>query len=217
MAFVVLLRGVNVGGHRSVRPSVLAQQLRRFDVVNVGAAGTFVVRKTTSQAELCALFRARLPFDAHVMICRGTDVLRLVSSSPLAGVRSDPHIVPFVSLLATRRQPSSPLPQRFPATGEWGLRIVGQQGRFVFGVYRREMRAISYLAQLDQLFGVPATTRSWNTMTTIARLLGASQAPSSMATAAERGLVGQSRRAPKEAPAKRDLTSACRRPRRVRC
>ena len=45
------------------------------------------------------------------------------------------------------------------------------QGRFVFGVYRREMRAIRYLAQLEKVFGVPVTTRNWNTMLAIARIL----------------------------------------------
>ena len=45
MALVVFLRGVNVGGHRTFRPSVLARELGDYDVVNVGAAGTFVVRQ----------------------------------------------------------------------------------------------------------------------------------------------------------------------------
>lgn len=182
MALVVLLRGVNVGGHRRLRPSILAQQLGRFDVVNIGAAGTFVVRNPVNQAKLRAEFVRRLPFDAEVMICRGTDVLRLTSSDPLSEEPSSPHIVPFVSLLAKRRRPSSPLPQCFPATGEWGLRVVGQQGRFVFGVYRREMRAIRCLTHLDRLFGVPVTTRNWNTIAAIARVLEGPEATSSTAT-----------------------------------
>ena len=45
MALVVFIRGVNVGGHRTFRPSVLARVLSDYGVVNVGAAGTFVVRK----------------------------------------------------------------------------------------------------------------------------------------------------------------------------
>jgi hypothetical protein len=45
MALVVFIRGVNVGGHRTFRPSVLARGLSDYGVVNVGAAGTFVVRK----------------------------------------------------------------------------------------------------------------------------------------------------------------------------
>jgi uncharacterized protein (DUF1697 family) len=39
-------------------------------------------------------------------------------------------------------------------------------------VYRRHMKVISYLGTLDRLFGVPATTRNWNTITAIARVLG---------------------------------------------
>ena len=38
MALVVFLRGVNVGGHRTFRPTVLAKQLRHLDAVNIGAA-----------------------------------------------------------------------------------------------------------------------------------------------------------------------------------
>ena len=41
----------------------------------------------------------------------------------------------------------------------------------MFGVYRRHMKAIGYLGKIDRLFGVPVTTRNWNTITAIARVL----------------------------------------------
>jgi uncharacterized protein (DUF1697 family) len=63
-----------------------------------------------------------------------------------------------------------------PASGRWLLKILGRDGRFVFGLYRREMKAIGYLGTIDQLFGVPATTRNWNTITAIAKVLGARRA-----------------------------------------
>ena len=56
MTLIALLRGLNVGGQRRFRPSQLAQELRRYEVVNVRAAGTFVVRKPGVPAE----FRAAL-------------------------------------------------------------------------------------------------------------------------------------------------------------
>jgi uncharacterized protein (DUF1697 family) len=193
MALVAFLRGVNVGGHRRFRPAVLAAHLRRFDVVNVGAAGTFVVRGRIGPSALRVELARRLPFETDIMICRGADVLRLVSSNPLAGERSAPDIVPFVTVLAKRCRPSSPLPQQFPASGRWGLRIAGQDGPFVFGVYRREMRAIAHLSQIDRLFGVPATTRNWNTIETIARLLERSSPP------ATRDLTAEERRKRRQA------------------
>ena len=79
MALVVFMRGVNVGGHRTFRPAALAKELAAFDVVNVGAAGTFVIRQTIGQATLRAELLRRLPFQAELMICRGRDLINLAS------------------------------------------------------------------------------------------------------------------------------------------
>ena len=171
MALVVFLRGCNVGGQRTFRPTRLAEQLKHYDVVNIGAAGTFVVRKRTSYAKLRADLRSRLPFEADVMICEGRELISAASTDPFADapIRSD--IVRFVSVFAKRpsRVPTTPL--RLPADGKWVLRIVAIENRFLFGLYRRQMKAISYLGAIDKLFGVRATTRNWNTITTIIEVL----------------------------------------------
>ena len=171
MALVILLKGINVGGHRTFRPSVLAKQLGRFDAVNVGAAGTFVIRKNVSRTALRAEITRRLPFEADIMICSGNELLRFTASDPFAGQPSGPDVVRFVSVLASRRSPTSPLPLILPVTGPWSLKVLGCENRFVFGLYRREMKAIGYLGQLEKVFGVAATTRNWSTMLTIARTL----------------------------------------------
>jgi hypothetical protein len=41
-------------------------------------------------------------------------------------------------------------------------------------MYRRHMKTIGYLGQIDELFGAPATTRSWNTILSVLRILKAS-------------------------------------------
>ena len=171
MALVVFLRGVNVGGHRTFRPSLLANELSDFDLVNVGAAGTFVVRNRISQARLRAELTKRLPFETEVVICKGSDVLELKSANPFAGQPTGPKIVWFVSILAERGRPLPSTPFSLPSGDEWCLKILAIKDRFVLGLYRREMKAIRYLGQLDKLFGVPATTRNWNTITAIARIL----------------------------------------------
>lgn len=171
MPLVVLLKGVNVGGYRNFRPSVLAKELKRLEVVNVGAAGTFVIHKAVSQAALRAELKRRLPFEADIIICNGSDILRLAADDPFAGQPSGPNLVRFVSVLARRGKPSSPVPLDLPSSGAWCLRILTHQHRFVLGLYRREMKAIAYLGQLEKIFGVPVTTRNWNTILTIARIL----------------------------------------------
>lgn len=171
MALVVFLRGVNVGGHRTFRPSILARELSRFGVVNVGAAGTFVVRKPGSRAAFRAELLKRLPFEAEVMLCDGRDFLALEGDDPFAAEPARPDLVRFVSILskAGRSRPSTPL--ALPAEGEWFVRIITWRARFVFGVYRRHMKTIGYLGKLDKLFGVPATTRNWSTIDAILRIL----------------------------------------------
>src|SRR5438045_7033184 len=111
MALVVFLRGVNVGGHRTFRPSILAKELSTYDVVNVGAAGTFVVRKPGPRAKFRTELLRKLPFEAEVVLCDSRDVVRLETENPFATVPSRPDVVRFVSILskANRGLPSFPL------------------------------------------------------------------------------------------------------------
>lgn len=171
MALVVFLRGINVGGHRRFRPATLARRLKHLDAVNIGAAGTLVVRQPPSQARLRAELARRLPFDAEIMICPGREIVSLMSRNPFAGEPVRRDIVRFVSILSKRPRSALPTQLRLPPNGTWLLKILSRKDRFVFGLYRRHMKVIGYLGMLDRLFGVRATTRNWNTIITIAKVL----------------------------------------------
>jgi uncharacterized protein (DUF1697 family) len=172
VALVVLLRGVNVGGHRTFRPATLAEQLKHLDAVNIGAAGTLVIRRPVTRAQLRAELARRLPFDAEIMICPGREMLRLMSRTHFADQPVRPDIVRFVSVLSRRPRSAPQTPMSFPPRGRWLLKILARENRFVFGVYRRHMKVIGYLGTFDRLFGVPVTTRNWNTVIAIVRALG---------------------------------------------
>jgi uncharacterized protein (DUF1697 family) len=171
VALVLLLRGVNVGGHRTFRPTTLAAQLKHLDVVNIGAAGTFVIRQPVSRARLRAELKRRLPFDAEIVICEGREIGKLISQNPFADQPVRPDIVRFVSVLCRRPRAIPSIPMSFPASGEWLMKILARENQFVIGLYRRHMKVISYLGTLDRVFGVPVTTRNWNTITAIAKVL----------------------------------------------
>src|SRR5580704_362647 len=176
MALVVFLRGVNVGGHRTFRPSILARELSGYDVVNVGAAGTFVVRKpvirtAVSRAKFRNALLRKLPFEAEIVLCEGRDLLRLETENPFGTQPSSPDVVRFVSIMSKAGGVRATLPVAFPADGEWLVRVIASEGQFVFGEYRRHMKTIGYLGQIDKLYGVPATTRNWNTIMAIMRIL----------------------------------------------
>ncbi len=178
MALVVFLRGVNVGGHRTFRPSVYARELSAYDVVNVGAAGTFVVWNPGDIAKFRAELLRKLPFKAEIVSCDGRDLIRLTKKNPFGAEPSRPDIVRFISILAEADSVRPPLPLALPADDEWLVRLIASDKQFVFGEYRRHMKTIGYLGQIDRLCGTKATTRNWNTIMAIVRILKSREADS---------------------------------------
>jgi uncharacterized protein (DUF1697 family) len=172
VAAIVFMRGVNVGGHRPFRPAAFAKELAAFDVVNVGAAGTFVVQKSVSQATLRAELLRRLPFKADLMICRAHDLMDLVSGEPFPREASVKGVRRFVSVLARRPPTLPPLPFSHPAGKAWQIKLVGLEGRFVQSLWRRTRGAMVYPNEVvEKQFAVPATTRNWGTISKVHDIL----------------------------------------------
>ena len=171
MALVVFLRGVNVGGHRTFRPTRLAEALKHLGAVNIGAAGTLIIRQPITQAQARAEVARELPFVAEIVVCQGRDIVRLVAKNPFERLSVRTGTVHFVSVLSRRARLTPSTPMRFPARGPWLMKILARRNRFVIGMYRRHMKVIGLLGALDRLYGVPVTTRKWNTIAAIARLL----------------------------------------------
>ena len=177
MALVVFLRGVNVGGHRTFRPSLLARKLSDYGVVNVGAAGTLVVWKPGSRTKFRTALLHSLPFDAEVAICEGRDLLRLKEENPFIAKQLRFDVVRFVSILVRPVRVLPAMPIEFPPEGEWLVRLIEAKGRFVFGEYRRHMKTIGYLGQIDKLFGAKVTTRNWSTILALMEIILKRQRP----------------------------------------
>jgi hypothetical protein len=110
MAHVLFLKGVNVGGHKTFKPSALAKELAHLDAISIGAAGTFVIHKGISQSALKAEVLRRLPFEPQMMICRGIDVLKLAAVDPFATYELNNDVTRYVTILAKRPGKSPRLP-----------------------------------------------------------------------------------------------------------
>jgi uncharacterized protein (DUF1697 family) len=171
MRWVVFLRGVNVGKANRCQPAVIASQLSTLGLINIGAVGTFIVREDVSESALRTAIAKKLPFKCEIMICPARDIIKLASKDPFSEERSDPNITRFVNILAKRLPAPPPLPLCLPSDDDWLLKIIAIENRFVLGLYRRHMKAITYLGKIEKLLGVPATNRNWNTILKIAQIL----------------------------------------------
>jgi uncharacterized protein (DUF1697 family) len=171
MRWVVFLRAVNVGRANRCQPAAIAKQLSKFGVVNVGAVGTFVVRENVSESSLRTAIAKKLPFKCEIMICPARDIIKLASKDPFVGQPSGPDITRFVNVLAKRLRSPPSLPLSLPSDNDWLLKVIAIEGRFVFGLYRRQMKAITYLGKMEKLLGVLATNRNWNTIKKVAEIL----------------------------------------------
>src|SRR5438132_5625064 len=182
MSSVVFLRAVNIGGTNRCQPAELAKQLEEFGVVNIGAVGTFVVREDVSESILRAAIAKKLPFKCEIMICpakaivdhvrQRTDSPGRARKDPFTRQPSGPDITRFVSVLHKRPRSLPSFPLSLPSDKDWLLKIIAIQSQFVLGLYRRQMKAITYLGKIEKLLGVAATTRSWNTIEKVAKILG---------------------------------------------
>ncbi|MBY0496070.1 MAG: hypothetical protein K2Y23_17830 [Cyanobacteria bacterium] len=126
-----------------------------------------------THTRLGAELAKRLPFETVVAICDGRDIANLIAGQPFGPRPPAPGIVRFVGVVtgSTRGVPSKPIPIRLPVSGRWLVRVIGRQQQFILGEYRRHMKTIGYLGTLDKSFRGRVTTRNWNTMNLIAKVL----------------------------------------------
>jgi uncharacterized protein (DUF1697 family) len=175
MAHVVFLRGVNVGSARRFQPSVLARELVHLGAANLGAAGTFVIRKHLSEAALRSEFACRLPFTTDLMICRSRELERLAATDPFHTTAFLPEFRRFVSVLAKKPRRLPPLPFSYPAGKDWQVRVVGVSGKLAWGLWRRGSRSfVDPNGVIEKYLGVRATTRNWNTVARLCDVLRSS-------------------------------------------
>jgi len=171
MSHVVFLRAANVGGRNVFRPAQLVAALAELDVVNVGAAGTFVVRGKASAARIRAEILARLPFEPAIAVVPAKQVIELVDGKPFAGNRFSKNLRGWVAVLD--RQPASTprLPVLVPAGAAWGVRLDRVRGRFALGLWHRRPGGSVFPSQVvERALAVSATTRWWETIERVAAL-----------------------------------------------
>ena len=172
MSHVVFLRAANVGGKNVFRPAKLAAALAHLDVVNVGAAGTFVVRGRATAAAIRREILARLPFELDMAVRPGNEVVALVRSQPFRGVAFSKDLRGWVAALCGPPGARPRLPIAKPSGKAWSIRFDRLEGAFALGLcHRRPSGSVYANPVVEDALRVPATTRWWETIEKLAVLV----------------------------------------------
>jgi hypothetical protein len=145
---------------------------KKLDLVNIGAAGTFVARGTVTVADI----KRAIPVPLDVVIRPAGEVLRLVDAGPpkTAGTQV------YVSVLVAKPKLSPRLPLDVPERA-WTYRIVERRGPFVLWLRRVDARPGLDMSAVEKAFGARATTRGWPTFERIAKAVRSLEAPATRA------------------------------------
>jgi uncharacterized protein (DUF1697 family) len=172
MAWVVLLRAVNVGGGRRLLTREFAQQVPELDLVNVGAAGTFVARTTAPEQRVRAVIERALPFATDVLVCPGEEIEAIVRNDPFP--RLPPTTKPCLTVLVSMPTATLTVPHYVPAAPKWEVKVIEVRGRYFLSVYRRWGGRLTYPNPvIEKALHVGATTRGWSTVVALDTILRA--------------------------------------------
>jgi uncharacterized protein (DUF1697 family) len=152
--------------------------LPKFGVINVGAVGTFVIREDVDEKTLRAAILRKLPFKCDVMICRAKEILDLVRDNPLKNERTDSDRRVFLTVMSkppiSSARQSLALPFYAPTKENWEVKIAQIDEMFALSLWQRLRENPLYPNQvIEKKFGVATTTRSWNTIEKVAKILRA--------------------------------------------
>jgi uncharacterized protein (DUF1697 family) len=170
--YVAYLRGVNVGGHKSLKMEDLR---RRFTSLGLGGVTTFkasgnVIFDSTgeSRAGLVGKMETELArlmgSEVRVVLRAVEDEMELARHDPFLG-REMTGAKPYVTFLAEKPAAGRRLPPRW-ANG--GVELLGTRGLDVFTLGRTVDGRPGFPNRfIEETLGVSATTRNWATITGI--------------------------------------------------
>jgi len=174
--YVAFLRGINVGGHHTVPMAFLKKDLEKLGFSNINTilnSGNIIFDSnspfTALDFDLEIYFQKEFGFAVPVIVRNKENILDILKSTPFKNIEMNSQKRLYVSFLKEK----SPATLEVPKVFENGsFMITGIANRSVYSVLDLSTsKTPKAMNVLEQLFGKNITTRSWNTIERIGKLL----------------------------------------------
>lgn len=176
MRYVAWLRGINVGGNKTVNMAALAKMCEKMGCKGVRTllnSGNVVFDSAKSEQALVAALEKQLKstfgFEVRVVVRSLQQIAKLIKAEPFKGVCETDETSLYVAFLSD--EPAKDKTAVF-AKLTHELETFRVEGREAFVVCRkkRDKRNIFTNVMLEKTLGVVATTRNWRTVLKIVTL-----------------------------------------------
>ena len=177
MKYVILLRGINVGGHKKVQMAKLREVLTQAGYSGVKtllASGNVVLEspeESISHLEnrISALLETAFGFSIPVLVRMGEDILNIIREDPFKDIEVHKDIRLYVTFL--RNEPETPIEAPW-ASADGSYRILAVKDRMLLSVLDISVKkTVDAMQEEGKALGKEITTRNWNTVIKIGNLL----------------------------------------------
>lgn len=169
---IVLIRGINVGGHTKLKMADLKSVCETVGLTNVATylkSGNVVCeskeRPATVATRVAAALRNTLDLDAGVVVRTPADLARVIDENPFAdAARTEPNrvMVTFLDQTPSRDSAAAFLAKH---AGPELLELKGAELyiHYTAGAARSKLTNVA----IERALGVTGTARNWNTVTAL--------------------------------------------------
>jgi uncharacterized protein (DUF1697 family) len=173
--YVAFLRGVNVGG-KTVKMDALRKVFESLGYTNVStllASGNVIFESKGSnekklKAEIEAAIKKTFAMDVHIIIRSEKELAALVKSDPFNGVIMKPQTRLYITFLS--QAPDSKLKTPYKSIrGGYLIRKITDS--HVVSILGPKVSSPDVMDFLDKEFGKEITTRNWNTILKISKVM----------------------------------------------
>lgn len=168
---VLLLRGVNVGGHGRLPMAdlrVVLEALGARDVRTYIQSGNAVFRGALDAETIAAAIEARAGFRPGAIMLSREALADTIAANPFPEAEQTPKALHLAFLAADPRPAAGALDAAAAADERWHL-----DNRVAYLHCPSGLGRSKLAGSLERLLGVPVTARNWATITRLAALAGA--------------------------------------------
>jgi len=175
--YVSFLRGINVGGHHKVPMADLTGVFERMNfehVVTLLNSGNIVFDATISDSleleeTISAQLKESFGFPCPTILRTSETIQRLLDTNPFNDVKLTEDIRLYVTFLRKNNQNRLTLPWKSPDNSFKINDILDNSVVSILDVSR--LRTPEAMGVLERFFGKDITTRNWNTIERLGKLL----------------------------------------------